>query len=48
VTLVTVKTRVPASVAAKLSRLAKQRDRSVAAELRQAIIQHLNGTEGKR
>lgn len=39
--LVTLKTRVPKSVADHLAKIAQSRDRSVAAELRQAIDAHL-------
>lgn len=40
--LVTLKTRVPHEVADELAELAATRDRSLAAELRQAIQSHLS------
>lgn len=40
--LVTLKTRVPRQVADTLSKIAESRDRSIAAELRQAIDRHLS------
>ena len=39
--LVTLKTRVPRTVADELAKIARVRDRSIAAELRQAIDAHV-------
>ncbi len=47
VTLVTLRTRVGKTVAQKLDRLAKANERSVAAELRVAIDQHLKQADAE-